>query len=109
MKKKGRFRSKSKSSSSSRSSYTYSSSSRSRSRSHGRRKNTHKRTHNKRKQGKQVKRDRSKDFNPEIETRIQKSKCLTNKYIPKHLRRFFAEVETNPLKLLVTNLPPNAI
>ncbi len=44
-----------------------------------------------------------------MEKRIKKSKCLTNKNIPQHLRRVFAEIETNPLKLLVTNIPPNVI
>ena len=45
------------------------------------------------------------ELEPDIEKRIRKSKCLDNHDIPKHLRRVFAEIETNPLKVLVTNFP----
>jgi len=44
---------------------------------------------------------------PAIQKRIKKSACLKNKNIPVHLRLKFAEIETNPLKLLVTNIPTN--
>jgi len=58
----------------------------------------------KRKREKDNKKD---ELEPELEKRIKKSKCLINKNIPAHLRRTFAEIETNPLKVLITNIPTN--
>ena len=49
----------------------------------------------------------SSDYEEDPVKKIKTSKLLTDENIPEHLREFYAEIELNPLKLVIGNIPIN--